>query len=574
LAAALAGCRSGSDAQARLDATGLKYVARERVQERAADERQAASNASAPQLEGFTRPLEVVDGKARLSLEEAVRRTLKNSLAIQVASYTPAMAEADLDAASSIFDPTAFAEVNLLKTDVPNTSFIAIAGAQFMQEDTRTVSVGLRKPFATGGTLTLSDNFEHFNSTSTMVMSPTYSTNFTLELVQPLLRNMGLDANKAQIYIASHKRDASLDEFRRNVMDTLVQVESTYWELVYALRDVEVRKQSVALAEQVYEKEKTRAANQVSKPLEVSRARAAATARKAELIRAANLVRDLSDQLKNLLNDPELGLQKEVEIEPADEPLIVRPDTDQHQAVAAARANRPEIQQLENQLKALEAQKRYYWNQLLPRLDISFMWRRNALAPTPAGAWEDQWTGRFTDYGAGLKFEVPIGNRQAEAGYRRSKLEYDQARRALDKVTEDIILEVNKAVREVQTNLEEIVATREARIAAKETLDGEQASFEVGEVTNDQLLRVQRDYEDAQRSELQAITRLNASAVALERAKGTLLEYNNIHVLPKDYQGGHGRRKASASERWPAPVPETPPPAGAGAANPAPEKQP
>ena len=79
----------------------------------------------------------------------------------------------------------------------------------------------------------------------------------------------------------------------------------------------------MALAAEVLRKEQARAAQQMSKPLEVSRARAAVTTRRAELIRAENLVRNLSDQLKNTMNDPELGLLKNVVLVPADEPSLL-----------------------------------------------------------------------------------------------------------------------------------------------------------------------------------------------------------------------------------------------------------
>jgi len=546
-AVVLGSCSGQPGPQAQLDATGLKYVARERVQDRTAEERKTLPDA--PQLEGFTQPLRIVDGKVPLTLEDVIRRTVKNSLTIQVASYTPAMAEADLDAASAIFDPTFFISGNILKTDVPNTSFLAVAGNKYLEENTRTASIGIRKPMATGGTLTLTDNFRYFKSTSPLVTSPqfpqTYSTDFTLELAQPLLRNMGLDVNKAQIYIASHRRDGSIEQFRGGVMDLLVQVEQTYWQLVFAVRDVEVRKQSMAQAQAVYEKEKNREAQQMAKPLEVSRAKAAVLQRKAELIRAEEVVKNASDQLKDLMNDPELPLLQDVVIFPADEPMIIRPDTEAQRAAATAIVNRPELQQARDGIKALEAQLRFTRNQLLPQLDLSFLMRRNAVEATAANAWSDQWTGRFADYGAGLTFQVPLGNRQAEAKYRRSQLELEQNRRNLEKITQEAIFQVNSAIREIQTNLEEVAATREARIAAKDTLDGEQASFDVGETTNDELLRVQADYAAAQRAEIQAVTNLNTSTMLLERAKGTLLDYNNIHVLPKDYQNARKNPQAA-----------------------------
>jgi len=532
------GCAHRSGPQARLDATGLRYVASERARENLADR---AGMQERPELEGFIANLEVADGKVRLTLEEIVRRALRSSLDIQVASYTPAISETDIMAAESDFDPEYFLEGSYEKTDRPNMAFTNMANSRYSFEDSHIVSTGVRKTFATGGSIAVSENLDYFRTNSPVQESPIYATSFMVELTQPLLRDMGLDANKAQIYIASHNRDASVEAFRATVMDVLLDLETVYWELVYSVRDVQVRERSLALAEEVLRREKSREEQKMAKPLEVSRARAAVTSRRAELIRAQNRVRDLSDRIKSVLNDAELDLTDEVLIVPADGPQLLRPEMDSRNAVLTAVAERPELRELRNQIRAVEAQKRYDRNQLLPRLDATFVWRRNSIAQNSAEAWKEQGTGRFTDYGAGLVFEVPIGNRYAESQYRRSALELRQAMLGLENLTQDVILEVNTAIREVETNLQEIVATREARIASKDTLDGEQARYDVGDVTNEELLRAQRDFEEAERNELQAITLLNVAVVRLERAKGTLLDYNNIHLLPTDFHDPQDR---------------------------------
>jgi outer membrane protein len=529
----LRGCSwEGSEGTA-FDNTGLQYVAADRARERVGGPTPAPTER--PDLEGFVGQIKVVDGKVSLSLQETVRRAMLNSLDIQVASYDPAIAETDVLAAESIFDPVLFLDGSLANLDRPNTAFLNLVGNTATMESTRAASIGIRKTFATGGTLTVSENYEYFRTNSPLMASPTYSTNFLVELSHPLLRNMGLDANKAQIYIASHNREATIADFQTTVLDVLVDIESTYWVLVFAVRDVDVRRRSVTLAEEVYRKEKIREEEAMSRPLEVSRARAAFTSRKAELIRAQNYVHDLSDKLKNLVNDPDLDLRQDVVIVPSDDPMILNPQIDRNEAVVAAINRRPELEQLRQQIKAIEAQQRYNKNQLLPRFDATFSYQRNSVGMKSSDAFREQGPGRFSDYTGGIVVEVPIGNRLAEANYRRGKLELQKAHCRLENLEQDIILQVNTAIREVETSVEEIAATREARIAAKDTLDGEQARYDVGDVTNEELLRAQRDLEEAERNEMQAVTRLMVSIIQVERAKGSLLDYNNIHIVPKDF---------------------------------------
>lgn len=538
-ATAVLGVRGCSFAQwggpaGQADVDELTNAASQRLEQRRTAD---GGEASGPgRLAGMIEPVETRDGVAELTLEQAVRRTLASSLDIQVAGFTPAIRETDITVASAVFDPMYFLTGSILNEDTPVASILASGGAPAVMQDSRTVGTGITKPLATGGEITVSENLDYLRSSSTFITSPSYSTNFMVELSHPILRDMGLETNKAQIYIATHARDASLEEFRRQVMDVLVELESTYWELAFAIRDVEVRKRSVALAEEVLRKERRRVELQMARPLEVSRARAAATTRRAELIRAQNEVRNLSDRLKNIMNDPDLGLDESVRIMPADAPKVAPQEPDRNRAVADALAYRPELRRLRNEIQGVEVRKRFNRNQLLPKLDVSFFWRRNSLGQSSSDAFKDQLTGDFTDYQAAVNFEVPIGNREAEAQLRRSRLEYAQSLRQLDNISQDVMLDVNTAIREIETNWEEVLATREARVAAKDTLDGEQSRYDVGDVTNEELLRAQRDLEEAERNELRAITRFNITLVNLERVKGTLLKYNGIEVVPAEFR--------------------------------------
>ncbi len=525
------GCRPCDDSLETVEVNHLRYAALER-----AEARQAQVESEAAHLRDFVPPLTVHDGAVHMSLEEVVRRTLRNNLDIQIAAFTPAIAETDIIVAASVFDPVFFLQGSMLNEDRPVASFLAAGGAPALMQDARVVSAGIRKPLVTGGSIEVSENLDYLRTNSDFVESPTYATNFMVELTQPLLRGMGLDVNKAQIYIATNARDATLEQFRAAVMDVMLRAEATYWELLFAQRDVEVRLRSLGLAREVLRVEEARFEQRLTRRLEVSRAQSAVTVREAELIRAQNRLRTLSDQLRTIMNDPQMHeLATGTLIVPVDEPILGAPPLDYHKSILTAIERSPELQQIRTQIRSREVEGRYYRNQLLPRLDFSFLWRRNSLGGDFGETFKDQLTGRYTDYSFGLLFEVPIGNRRAEAQQRRNRLEYEQTLLELERATLNAILDVNTAVREVETNLEEIRATEQAEIAARETMEGEFARYDVGEVTNQEYLRAQRDYEEAQRNRLQAMTRLSVSIIQLERAKGSLLEYNNVHVVPEDY---------------------------------------
>ena len=75
-------------------------------------------------------------------------------------------------------------------------------------------------------------------SLSFQQLNPEYFSNITLEMRQPLLRGFGIDYNQAFIVIAKNDRRISHLAFKRQIRDTLLQVEELYWRLVQARRDV------------------------------------------------------------------------------------------------------------------------------------------------------------------------------------------------------------------------------------------------------------------------------------------------------------------------------------------------
>jgi outer membrane protein TolC len=65
------------------------------------------------------------------------------------------------------------------------------------------------------------------------------------------LRGFGTLVNRSGIVVARNSRAQTAEAFEILVVDTLRQVESSYWNLVAARRAVQVAEQSLALAERL-----------------------------------------------------------------------------------------------------------------------------------------------------------------------------------------------------------------------------------------------------------------------------------------------------------------------------------
>ena len=147
----------------------------------------------------------------------------------------------------------------------------------------------------------------------------------------------------------------------------------------------------------------------------------------------------------------------------------------------------------------------------------------------------------FITYGFGFQFEVPIGNRQARAIYQRTLLQYAQAVDQWQLTSWTVAQEVWVGLNNVRQAYLELVASRRAKFAAQEALD----AIEVRERANEPLtptfvelkLSRQSALADALRQEIRAKISYNVALEALEKAKGTLLRYNNIMMEEGPFAG-------------------------------------
>ena len=126
---------------------------------------------------------------------------------------------------------------------------------------------------------------------------------------------------------------------------------------------------------------------------------------------------------------------------------------------------------------------------------------------------------------------MPIGNRSADATRRKRLLEYDQSLVELDKLANQVMQEVSGAVRAVRLARDEIEATLNAKTASARAVQGEQRRFELGETTNDELLRAQETLATAERDYLRALLNFNLGLLSLGRAQGVLLENQGIDII-------------------------------------------
>ncbi len=103
-------------------------------------------------------------------------------------------------------------------------------------------------------------------------VSPALNSSFRATITQPLLQGFGFAANTRFIRIAKNNRELSDVAFRLQVITTVNQIQSMYWDLVYAYENARVQKESLAFAEKTLSDTKKQVEIGSLAPIEVVRA--------------------------------------------------------------------------------------------------------------------------------------------------------------------------------------------------------------------------------------------------------------------------------------------------------------
>jgi outer membrane protein TolC len=176
-------------------------------------------------------------------------------------------------------------------------------------------------------------------------------------------------------------------------------------------------------------------------------------------------------------------------------------------------------------------------NNLLPELDLVGSAGSEGAAGNEPDAFMRQTIYRDVDYSIGVKFDYFLGNREARSIWKRTLLSRLQSIETYKSEIDQVTLDVKTAIREIRGSWDQMVSTRRARDEAKKALDAIQARQDAGEALTPTFVQLKLDLQDrfaaAEQEEDRAVYSYNISIEQLERAKGTLLRYNNV-ILQED----------------------------------------
>ncbi|HEX4949814.1 MAG TPA: TolC family protein [Blastocatellia bacterium] len=508
------------------------------------------------------------------TLREAIMTALERNVDIQLERENVRLAEFDLYAARGVYDPTFTSTLSFTPQRFANSTpaaAITTPSGNVIEGVGKVISVkslvynfGMSRQIEReGGQLQVNFNNTRTNSNRSN-FDPQYQPQFSVGYIQPLLRNRKIDQFRRTIRIQKKQLDLSDAQFRQRAIQIISQVQQAYWDLAFALRDEEIQREAVKLAETQLANNQRQVEVGTLAPIDVVTAATSVESRRIAVISAMNQVTQAENTLKQLVAEGQDADVWTAKIKPV-ESFEVQPVTvPLEEAVRLARENRPELKQLLLQKDINATNIDFFRDQTKPQVDAFATYTPSGLGgePTRSTFQRDRATGEFLrdangnfitnvdpDFRGGyftslrnllsnkyhtvqfgLTISIPWKNRVAEANLGRALEDTKRIDLMVKRQELDIEAQIRNDVQAIEFAKMRIEAARAQQQFAQQQLEGEEKRFAAGLTTTFFVLQRQNDFSIAKGQYIRALTDYNKLVAQLQRDIGTTLSNNNIEV--------------------------------------------
>ncbi|MGI8813569.1 MAG: TolC family protein [Pyrinomonadaceae bacterium] len=505
-----------------------------------------------------------------LTLSDAIALALENNKDIEVTRKNVKIAEFDLLAARGVYEPRFTGQTYYERSTVPNVSIFSTN--RTTTQGSFVGNAGLMGYIPKFGTvLNATLNNQRVTSDNPIsILSPQNNAGLTFSVTQPLLRGRSFDQNRRTIEIA--KRNLSLTDvqFRQRTIDTIAGVQRAYWDLTYALRNLQVQRDAVRDAKDQYEHNKRLVDEGQLAPIDIVAADTQVANFEQAVYDALSVVGQSENTLKNLISPNRKDQIWSESVTPVDPVDIDPPRTTLREALGAALQNRPELEinQAQKDLNAID--QRFYSEQKKPQIDLIASYTSSGIGgsqnpnfaspfsrcvagdPTydaciaaqaaqqqaflqsiggASSTFTDIFANKYPTFRVGVQFNLPLfGDKTARAQFGRSRVEAERIDTQREQIEQNIQVDVRNALQTLRSAEARLRAAAISRENTVKQYDSEKRKLDAGQSDIYRVLERQTAVTVARSNELRAQTELNKSIADLQRATGNSLKANNVEA--------------------------------------------
>jgi outer membrane protein len=449
-----------------------------------------------------------------MTLEQAIQVALDNNLSLQVARLNPQIQDYTLEGARAVFVPQITATYNYTNQSAPSTNTTEGVLDNLTTTNRYNAGVSQSTPWY-GGTYAV--NFNNSSQTSnakTNPRNPQYNSSLQFTYTQPLLANFSTDANRENVAANVVERQITDIQLLTTIENTKATVRDSYWGLKAAIEKIEISRRAEALAQELYDDDKTQVTIGTMAEIDTAQPEAAlASAQGATL--AAEIAWQQADlAFKQLIvSGPNDDLLKKT-INPVDIPVVgPEPNLDIPGALAKAMTDRTDIQEAVKGLEMTDLSFKLAQNQIKPQLNLTGGFTNAGLGGPTASDLTSGFGDAFSSVFAfseptwvfGSTFTYQLGMQTNKAALARARLSYDQQKANLKVTQLGVVADVTGAGLNVENTYKQYLAAVKASVAQQKATEAEQTKFTVGLSNNFNVVTQQDNLTSARLSELNAL---------------------------------------------------------------------
>lgn len=479
----------------------------------------------------------------RITLDEAVRGVMEKSLDVRIEWLNWAVADEQTDAALGKFEPSFFITSNGRDSDLPQNAldYVQTGGIimplnepRLFHQQSLLTQTGIQGRLPTGTEYQLFVSSGIFRNDLNRqrppaIFYPEYAAAVGVGLKQPLLRDFGPSVNLAELRVSRKSAAIADARWELQFQRSLAQVVMQYFDLIFAIENVEVKREVAAFARTLVLENQKRLELGLMSPAEVQEAEVAVAVAREEVIAALSAVVEKQMVLKTqMLGSVEEGAG--MVFLPQDSLPHVSPPQDRTRHLQSALHRRPDHRSALEEAEKQAILVKYMRNQLLPRLDLQATLTANGLSGSFGSAYERAFERQGYDVQAGIQFSLPLGNRTARANRNAAEHRQQQAILNIARSELTIAAELDTVLARVKAARARMESTRESERLAEKLLETERKRLEQGLARTFDVLRARAALAEARTRHLAAHAECNQAATQLHLAAGTLLERYGIRI--------------------------------------------
>jgi HAE1 family hydrophobic/amphiphilic exporter-1 len=522
-----------------------------------------------------------------ITLADAIRLTLEQNNDVSIARLDTDVARQTVRSAEGVFDPRVSPNFGYQRNVDANTS--AIGGATEGRLERTEVSGGAgltgRSPWA-GGRFVVDFSAARLDTSNQFArLNPEFPAALSAVFTQPLLRNRSIDAERRTILIAKRTVDLTDAQLSQVVMDQLTLVETAYWDLAFAVRNLDVLSRALTQARGQVQSNERQVTQGTLAPIDVIEAQTQVSRFEQAVASGQQALTSAENRLKRLMLSKRDAPEWNQPLIPGDLADRTAPPRVLEDFLRLAQTRRPELRSIDITRSQNEIDQRYFKDQTKPQVnviggytlsglagdpldttteapvgnndpDAALFARLNELSllanldaiepPPPSGnasvpgffvgglgrSFSNLFARRFPTALVQLQMDLPIRNRTARANLARSQIAATQIERRRQQLEQVIESEVRDALQAVESSEQRLAAAASQRRYALEQYESERRRFDSGISTVFLVLERQTAFVTAQALELRARADLNQAIAELERSTGSTLEWHGVKIQP------------------------------------------